>query len=209
VRGAGRVRLRRATPADAAAIARVMRAAIRAERGGVYTARQLAAWSSLPALYHRWAMTVGRETYLVAERAGRIVGYAAVIFPPHPDPLPPRLARGETETGLAVPSARERRLAVTASVARREGELGREPGPAEVTAAFVHPAARGAGIGAALLARVEALARRRGATSLRVDAALGAVPFYRACGYAGRRRLAVSLPGGARLTALRLARAVI
>jgi hypothetical protein len=54
-----------------------MRAAIRRLAAGTCTPRQLAAWSSLPALYHAWAMTAGGEAYLVAERAGRVVGYAA------------------------------------------------------------------------------------------------------------------------------------
>jgi GNAT superfamily N-acetyltransferase len=70
-------RIRPARLSDASAIARVMRAAIRGLAAGTCTARQLAAWSSLPALYHAWAMTAGREEYLVAERAGRVVAYAA------------------------------------------------------------------------------------------------------------------------------------
>lgn len=76
-------RLRRARPADAAAVARVMRAAIRATGGSAYGPAALAAWSSLPALYHRWAMTAGGEDYLVAvgatggTGAGRVVAYAA------------------------------------------------------------------------------------------------------------------------------------
>src|SRR5512147_1721293 len=69
------VRVRPARLPDSPAIARVMRASIRALARGAYRPRQLAAWSSLPALYHAWAMTAGGERYLVAERAGRIVGY--------------------------------------------------------------------------------------------------------------------------------------
>jgi GNAT superfamily N-acetyltransferase len=38
----------------------------------------LAAWGSLPTLYHAWAMTAGGETALVAERGGRIAGYAGL-----------------------------------------------------------------------------------------------------------------------------------
>lgn len=71
------VRVRAATLADAGAIARVMRAAIRALPRGTYTDRQRAAWASLPALYHAWAMTAGGERYAVAVRGGRIAGYAA------------------------------------------------------------------------------------------------------------------------------------
>ncbi len=52
-----------------------MRAAVLGEAGR-YPARLLAAWA-LPALYHRWAMGPGGEAYLVAVRAGRLLGYAA------------------------------------------------------------------------------------------------------------------------------------
>jgi len=69
------VRLRAATPADAAAMARVMRAAVRAQAGR-YPPRLLAAWGALPALYHRWALSVGGEARVVALQAGRIVGFA-------------------------------------------------------------------------------------------------------------------------------------
>ncbi len=72
-----RRRIRTARPADAPAIAAVMRAAIRKLGAGSGAPRQLAAWSSLPALYHRWAMTAGGEVYVVAEERGRVLGYAA------------------------------------------------------------------------------------------------------------------------------------
>jgi N-acetylglutamate synthase-like GNAT family acetyltransferase len=141
------VRIRRARVADAPAIARVMRVAARGARGA-YPARTLAAWGSLPALYHAWAMTAGGETYLVAEQAGRALGYAGL--------------RG-----------------------------------GEVTALFVRPSAARRGVASALLARIEALARRRGARRLVVDAARSGVAFYRARGFTGGRTVRVPLPGGA------------
>jgi putative acetyltransferase len=150
-----RVRVRRATPADARAVAAVMRAAVRRLAAPFYPPAQIAAWSRLPALYHRWAMTAGGETYLVAERDRRVVGYAA-------------LAEGE------------------------------------VTAVFVHPSAARAGIGRALLARVEREARRTGALRLHVLAARSAVEFYAAAGYAGARSARVPLPGGDALAAFRM-----
>jgi GNAT superfamily N-acetyltransferase len=53
-----------------------MRAAVRGQ-GDRYPAAVRAAWGSLPALYHRWAMTAGGERYLVAARGARLVAYAA------------------------------------------------------------------------------------------------------------------------------------
>ena len=147
-------RLRRARPAEAAAVARVMRAAVRGQRGRYPTAL-LAAWGSLPALYHRWAMTAGGERYLVAARGARLVGYAAW--------------RG-----------------------------------GEVTALFVRPGEAGLGLGARLLARVEAAARAAGARRLTVVAARGAVPFYVAHGWRPGRPVGSPLPGGGALPALRM-----
>jgi GNAT superfamily N-acetyltransferase len=148
------LRIRRARVADAVALARVMRAAVRGVPRGVYPARTLTAWASLPALYHAWAMTAGGETLLVAAQDGRIVGYA----------------------GLRA---------------------------AELTALFVLPSAARHGVASALLARVEALARRRGVRRLAVDAARSGVAFYRARGFTGSRAVRVPLPGGS-MRALRL-----
>ena len=152
------LRVRRARLADAAALAAVMRAAIRGVPRGTYPGRTLAAWASLPALYHAWAMTAGGETILVAELGGRIAGYGGL--------------RGS-----------------------------------EVTALFVPPAAARQGVASALLARIEALARRRGVTRLRVDAAMSGTSFYRARGFTGRRSVKVPLPGGS-LAAVRMTKAL-
>jgi GNAT superfamily N-acetyltransferase len=76
---------------------------------------------------------------------------------------------------------------------------------AELTALFVRPSAARRGVASALLARIEALARRRGVARLRVDAALSGVAFYRARGFRGIRTVAVPLPGGA-MIAVRMTR---
>lgn len=108
------LRVRRAGPGDAAALAATMRASIRTLGRGAYPPRTLAAWSSLPALYHAWAMTAGGETCLAAERAGRVVGYAALrgaeltaLF------VRPGAARGGVGTAL---------LRRVEALARRRGE---------------------------------------------------------------------------------------
>lgn len=72
------VRIRAARLDDVPAVAAVMRDAIRGLARSGHGPRQLAAWSSLPPLYHAWAMTAGGESYLVALRSGRVVGYAAL-----------------------------------------------------------------------------------------------------------------------------------
>jgi putative acetyltransferase len=74
----GGLRIRRGRPSDARATAEVMRASIRGLARAAYGPREIARWSSLPPLYHAWAMTAGGETYLVAERGGRVEGYAAL-----------------------------------------------------------------------------------------------------------------------------------
>jgi len=74
-RRGGTTVLRAARLGDAAAMARVMRAAVRAEAGR-YPADLLRAWGALPALYHRWAVTVGGEARVVAACRGRVVGFA-------------------------------------------------------------------------------------------------------------------------------------
>jgi GNAT superfamily N-acetyltransferase len=74
-----------------------MRASIRALARPAYGPRQIAAWSSLPALYHAWAMSAGGEAVFVAEREGRVLGYAA-------------LRGGEVTALFVLPSASRRGL---------------------------------------------------------------------------------------------------
>ncbi|MBK9515988.1 MAG: GNAT family N-acetyltransferase [Anaeromyxobacter sp.] len=132
-----------------------MRAATRAE-AAAYPAGLAEAWGALPALYHRWAVTAGGETRVLAEVAGRVVAFA--------------------------------------------GWRGRE-----VTALFVHPRARGLGLGARLLRRAEVgAARAAPGRALVVIAALGAAPFYLARGWRDAGPAASPLPGGRSLPARRL-----
>jgi GNAT superfamily N-acetyltransferase len=55
-----------------------MRTAVRGLARAGYGARRIALWSSLPPLYHAWAMTSGGERYFLAERGRRVMGYAAL-----------------------------------------------------------------------------------------------------------------------------------
>lgn len=53
----------------------------------------------------------------------------------------------------------------------------------EIAAVYVHPAQTGRGIGRAMMAKLEEVARADGATHLHLNAALNSVAFYAACGY--------------------------
>ncbi|WP_341501442.1 GNAT family N-acetyltransferase [Gallaecimonas sp. GXIMD4217] len=57
----------------------------------------------------------------------------------------------------------------------------------KVDAIFVHPRAMGSGLGLAMMAHLEALARRAGLNRLFLEATLNAAPFYRRCGFVGDR----------------------
>jgi GNAT superfamily N-acetyltransferase len=111
-RAAAPLRLRRARLADATALAGVMRSAVRGLARGSCSPRQLAAWSSLPPLYHAWAMTAGGESYLVATRGGAVVAYGA--------------RRGGEVTAVFVRPGAARRGVGAALVARLERDAARE-----------------------------------------------------------------------------------
>ena len=77
----GAVAVRRASPADAAAICTVHKASVRGLCAGHYTPEQIEAWVGGRRPDHvRHAMTEGGETMFVAERGGggEVVGFASL-----------------------------------------------------------------------------------------------------------------------------------
>jgi GNAT superfamily N-acetyltransferase len=88
-----------------------MRSAIRSLGRDHYPPAAIAAWSSLPSLYHRWAMSAGGEAIFLAERGGRILGYAG-------------LRRAEVTALFVRPSAARRGIA-SALLGRVEREARR------------------------------------------------------------------------------------
>ena len=74
----------------------------------------------------------------------------------------------------------------------------------ELTALFVRPGAQRRGVGRALVRAVALAARREGRRRLRVQAARGAVPFYRSLGFLQLGPSRVPLPGGRTLAAERM-----
>ena len=53
----------------------------------------------------------------------------------------------------------------------------------EIAAVYVHPDHIGRGVGRAMMAKLEEVARADGATRVHLNAALNSVGFYAACGY--------------------------
>jgi GNAT superfamily N-acetyltransferase len=72
--------------------------------------------------------------------------------------------------------------------------------PTHGTSAYVRGQAARRGIGSRVLAMSEDYAIRRGAREVRIEASLGAVPFYRANGFVETGRGDVELPSGARMS---------
>jgi len=74
-------------------------------------------------------------------------------------------------------------VVATASVGEIIGFGSIVPTNSELRAVYVDAAYGGQGVGGALLARLEELARDAGLTELRMDASINAVPFYEANGF--------------------------
>jgi putative acetyltransferase len=110
------LRVRPATLADAALLARLMRASVRGRARGTYPAPVIARWTRLGPTYYRWTLTAGGERAFVAERGGRALGFAAFTLGPPPEVtavfVRPSAARGGVGTAL---------LARVERAARRRG----------------------------------------------------------------------------------------
>lgn len=74
----------------------------------------------------------------------------------------------------------------------------------EVRSLYVHPSEAGRGIGSALLGCAEEVALGHGYAVLRLHASLNALPFYRARGWREGAHVALRLPDGQHLPAVRM-----
>ncbi|HEY8494978.1 MAG TPA: GNAT family N-acetyltransferase [Myxococcota bacterium] len=81
--------------------------------------------------------------------------------------------------------------------------------PAWLRVLFVEPCFARRGVGRALLAAAEHAAAQAGHRCATLDALSGAEPFYRAAGYRSVGPLAVALPGGVRLSLVRMEKALV
>jgi len=66
----------------------------------------------------------------------------------------------------------------------------------EIAAVYVHPDHIGRGIGRAMMAKLEEVARAEGATHLLLNSSLNAEPFYAACGYRRTKEATYLTRGG-------------
>jgi GNAT superfamily N-acetyltransferase len=78
------------------------------------------------------------------------------------------------------------------------------PANSELRAVYVAAAYGGQGVGRALLARLEELARDAGLAELSMDASINAVPFYEAHGFISLERGEHLMPSGARMACVRM-----
>jgi putative acetyltransferase len=82
------------------------------------------------------------------------------------------------------------------------------PTSSELRAVYVDAAYGGQGVGRALLARLEELARDAALTELRMDASINAVPFYEANGFISLEPGEHIMPSGARMACVRMRKAL-
>jgi putative acetyltransferase len=82
------------------------------------------------------------------------------------------------------------------------------PTNSELRAVYVDAAYGGQGVGRALLARLEELARDAALTELRMDASINAVPFYEANGFISLEPGEHIMPSGARMACVRMRKAL-
>jgi putative acetyltransferase len=79
----------------------------------------------------------------------------------------------------------------------------------ELRACYVSPDAVRQGVGSALVARIERIAREDGLTSLHVDSSVTAEPFYRALGYGIRERGEHVRRSGLRMLCVKMHKSIV
>jgi putative acetyltransferase len=82
------------------------------------------------------------------------------------------------------------------------------PANSELRAVYVDAAHGGQGVGRALLARLEELARDAGVAELRMDASINAVPFYEVNGFTSLERGEHVMSSGGRMACVRMRKAL-
>lgn len=171
--------IRKAVPADAPEIERVMRASMDGLGAGFYDLGQVASAVRFIAVIDRQLIDDG--TYFVIEEEGTLVACGGW-------------------------SARKKLFSGPEAQDREEGSLDPARDAARIRAMFVDPAQARRGLGRQILEASEADALRAGFGTFELMATLPGVPLYRACGYEEIERAAIELPDGARLDCVKMQR---
>lgn len=175
--------IRKAVPADAPEIERVMRASMAALGPSTYDPAQVVGAVRYIAVIDRQIIDDG--TYFVIEEEGRVIacggwsGRTKLFSGP----------RSQDEAGSS------------------DGRLNPAVDSARIRAMFVDPAHARRGLGRRILEAAEADAARAGFRRFALMATLPGVPLYRACGYEEIERVAIELPDGTQLDCIRMERA--
>lgn len=175
--------LRPALPPDAPAIAALIVASIRGIGARRYSERQVE--SSLQHLFGVDSQMIEDGTYFVVEDDGQIVGAGG--WSRRRTPFGGDRAGAVRDAGFRDPS--------------RE--------PAVARAFYVHPAWARRGVGRRLLDASEGAARDAGFGRVELVATLTGLPLYRAAGYEERGPVAIPLPDGVVIEAVRMEKALV
>lgn len=162
-RSAPGVTIRPAQVADAEAILELHQASIRELASGVYSPTQIDSWARKPDGARPYEVSIRDDTRHV------VVGEREI-----PAESESRNERAGSDQGER-PASRDGDLAGWGRLDANDGE---------VSAVYVHPDHVREGVGSAILARLERVAREVGLERLHLWASLNAVPFYEAAGYA-------------------------
>jgi GNAT superfamily N-acetyltransferase len=173
--------LRKALPADVAALTALIDASVRGLQAGDYTAVQID--GALRTVYGVDTRLIEDGTYFTVESRGEIVGCGG-------------WSRRRTLYGGDQCAGREDSLLDPATEA------------AKIRAFFVHPDWARRGIASLILDACESAALAEGFTRLEMGATLTGVPFYQAKGYAAAERVSVPLGEAASMPIVRMTKTV-
>jgi GNAT superfamily N-acetyltransferase len=184
-----RGRLRRAVPADCAAIEAVMKASAGELSKGFYSEQQIP--SVIAHISSLDPVLIEDETYFVIEDVPEGEGDGD-----GDDAAATRATRAPTIVACGGWSRRDKLF--TGGGASAGGTSLLVPGrdPARIRAMFVHPAAARRGFGGAILAAGERDAAAEGFTAAELMSTAPGEPLYLACGYQILERVDLALPDG-------------
>jgi GNAT superfamily N-acetyltransferase len=174
--------IRPATLAEAPYLEAVIERSVRGLQANDYTQQQIEGALGTALGLDRQLIRDG--TYLVAERAGRIVGCGG-------------WSRRRTLFGADAVSTRD------------DSDLVPGVDAAKIRAFFIEPDCARQGIGTAILRACERAATAAGFTALEMGATLTGVALYLHHGYAAGERLSVPLPNGAALPIVRMSKRLV